>query len=159
MFRLHCRHLVANLRIPRHGGSVPVLRMVRVLIRGADFVFVVVLVPVIPVVPVVPVAVVASPDNVFLGWWRTILIYPHVRDFAKFPCMEVLQFVYIMLCFVNDDVWSLEFGCICRLNFGFDWVSVRFSYMTCFTFGHKVAYIRVHVVLLALGTFSHIHSA
>ena len=39
---------------PRRGGSVPVLRMVRVRICGAGFVFAVV-VPDIPVVPVVAV--------------------------------------------------------------------------------------------------------
>ena len=121
--RLHCKHRVAHLRVP------PVLRMVRVLIRGAAFVFVVVLVPVIPVVPVAVVRplvglplcvqwgvrprcmlcrrrhrlrirvshcpvcypfryclqpVVASPGNAFLERRRTILVYPHVHDFAKF---------------------------------------------------------------------------
>jgi len=42
--RLHCKHRVAVLRVAR-----------RILIRSADAVFVVVLVPFIPVVPVVPV--------------------------------------------------------------------------------------------------------
>jgi len=49
---LQCKYPVVHLRVPPRGGSVPVLRMVRILIRGAVFVFVVVLVPVIPVVPV-----------------------------------------------------------------------------------------------------------
>jgi len=35
---------------------------------------------------------------------------------------------------------------ISSLDFGFNWVSVHFGYMTCFTFGHKIAYIRIHVV-------------
>ena len=50
--RLPCKERVTHLRVPHRGGSVPVLCMVRVLIRGANFVFAVVLVLVIPVVPV-----------------------------------------------------------------------------------------------------------
>jgi len=51
--RLHCKHRVTDLRVLWRGGSFPALRIMRVLMSGADVVFVVVLVPVIPVVPVV----------------------------------------------------------------------------------------------------------
>jgi len=45
----HCKHRVAVLHLPRHGGSLSAVRIMRVLMCGAGAVFAVVLVPVLPV--------------------------------------------------------------------------------------------------------------
>jgi len=50
----HCKYRVAVLRVPQHGGPLPALRTMRVLMCGAGVVFAVVLVPVVPVLAVRP---------------------------------------------------------------------------------------------------------
>jgi len=73
LHRLHCKHRVAVLRVPRHGGWLPALRIMHVLMRGADVVFVVLLVLVVPVVPVVAVRPLLVPPPHALWGVRPLL--------------------------------------------------------------------------------------
>ena len=133
--RLHCKHCVTVLHIPRCEGSLSALRIMRVLIRGAEVVFAVV--PVVLVVAVylllVPLprlqcrrrtrvshcslrgpfryclhCVAVFPGNTFPAWTCTSMC-TWLRK--NFPVWKYIQFVYVVWCLVNYDVWSLKFGC------------------------------------------------